>query len=190
MDIVNSVWWLSDNHTGKKLTVTKCHWLCLYSPNLDFDALSLILSILYSYVCIYIYIYIYICIYWECWSSVNHYVVMCRTKCNIIWRVLNIYDRAIIIIIIIMIINKYILYIYIFNPWKILFCNLRFLEVYNNIHQAIKKMEWNGKSKVRQNTDKTSMSVSMCVYMGVGVCVGMWMRAFKLSQARNLKHWL
>ena len=29
-----------------------------------------------------------------------------------------------------MIINKYI-----FNPWKILFCNLRFLEVYNNIHQ-------------------------------------------------------
>ena len=28
-----------------------------------------------------------------------------------------------------MIINKYILYI--FNPWKILFCNLRFLDVYN-----------------------------------------------------------
>ena len=38
-----------------------------------------------------------------------------------------------------MIINKY--YIYIFNPWKILFCNLRFHEVYNNIHQAVKKME-------------------------------------------------
>ena len=57
----------------------------------------------------YIYIYIYIYILWECWSSVNHCVVMCRTKCNIIWRVLNIYDKAIIII---MIINKYILYIY------------------------------------------------------------------------------
>ena len=41
-------------------------------------------------------------------SSLNHYVVMCRSKCNIIWRVRNIYDRAIIII---MIINKYILYI-------------------------------------------------------------------------------
>ena len=27
-------------------------------------------------------LYIYI-ISWECWSSVNHYVVMCRTKCNI-----------------------------------------------------------------------------------------------------------
>ena len=40
-----------------------------------------------------------------------------------------------------MIINKYILYIYIFNPWKILFCNLRFLEVYNNIRPAVKKME-------------------------------------------------
>ena len=64
--------------------------------------------------------------------SVNHFVVMCRTKGNIIWRVLNIYDRAIIIII--MIINKYILYIYISNPWKILFCNLRF-------RQAVKKME-------------------------------------------------
>ena len=64
-------------------------------------------------------IYIYIYILWECWSSVNHSLVMCRTKCNIIWRVLNIYDRAIMII---MIINKYILYIYIlyiFNPWKI-----------------------------------------------------------------------
>ena len=28
--------------------------------------------------------------------------------------------------------------------------------------------------------------VSMCVYMGVGVCVCVWMRVFKLSQARNL----
>ena len=41
-----------------------------------------------------------------------------------------------------MIIYIYI-YIYIYNPWKILFCNLRFLEVYNNIRQAVKKMEWN-----------------------------------------------
>ena len=41
-----------------------------------------------------------------------------------------------------------------FNPWKIFFCNLRVLEVYNNIHQAVKEMEWNWKSKMRQNTDK------------------------------------
>ena len=27
--------------------------------------------------------------------------------------------------------------------WKILFCNLRFLEFYNNIRQAVKKMESN-----------------------------------------------
>ena len=59
---------------------------------------------------------------------------MCRIKWNIIWRVLDIYDRAIIIL---MIINKYILYVYLY-PWKILFCNLRFLEVYNNIHPAVK----------------------------------------------------
>ena len=31
--------------------------------------------------------------------------------------------------------------IYTFNPWKILICNLRFHEVYNNIHLAVKKME-------------------------------------------------
>ena len=30
-----------------------------------------------------------------------------------------------------------------FNPWKILFCSLKFLEVYNNIRQAVKKMEGN-----------------------------------------------
>ena len=30
---------------------------------------------------------------------------------------------------------------YIFNPWKILFSDQRFLEVHNNIHQAVKKME-------------------------------------------------
>ena len=64
--------------------------------------------------CLYIYIYIYIyIILWECWSSVNHHVVMCRTKSNIIWRVLNIYDRSIIIKI--TIINKYILYIYLIH---------------------------------------------------------------------------
>ena len=38
--------------------------------------------------------FLYFCTFW---SSVNHYVVICRTKCNIIWRVLNIYERAIII---------------------------------------------------------------------------------------------
>ncbi len=37
----------------------------------------------------------------QCWLSLNHFVGLCRTKCNIILRVLNIYDRAIIIIIII-----------------------------------------------------------------------------------------
>ena len=39
-----------------------------------------------------------------------------------------------------MIINKYILYIYLIHG-KYFFCNLRFLEVYNNIRQAVKKME-------------------------------------------------
>ena len=66
----------------------------------------------YAYICMFIYIYICVCV--------------CVCVCIYIY-------------IIIMIINKYILYI--FNPWKILFCNLRFLEVYNNIHQAVKKME-------------------------------------------------
>ena len=80
-----------------------------------------------------------------------------------------------------------------------------FLEVYNNIHQAVKKMEYNRKSKMRQNTDKIEnltkcrqkvikisfvCVVSMCVYMGVGVCVCVWMHVFKLSLARNLKRWL
>ena len=70
-----------------------------------------------------------------------------------------------------------------------------FFEVYNNIHQAVKKMEYNRKSEMRQNTDKKSLRfllcvvVSMCVYMGVGVCVCVWMRVFKLSLARNLKRW-
>ena len=46
------------------------------------------------------------------------------------------------------------------------------------------------------NTDKKPLRfrlcvvVSMCVYMGVCVCVSVWMRVFKLSQARNLKCWL
>ena len=73
----------------------------------------------------------------------------------------------------IMIINKYILYI--FNPWKILFCNLRFLEVYNIIRQAVKKMEWNWKSKIRQNADKKPLRFRLCVVVSM------------LSQAWNLK---
>ena len=85
-----------------------------------------------------------------------------------------------------------------------MFCNLRFHEVYNSIRQAVKKMEWNWKSKMQQNTDKIKnvtkyrqkankisfMCGCMRVYMGVGVCVSMWMRVYKLSQARNLKRWL
>ena len=49
------------------------------------------------------------------------------------------------------------------------------------------------KSKIRQNADKKPLRfrlcvlVSMCVYMGVGAYVCMWLRVFKLSQARNLK---
>ena len=50
---------------------------------------------------------------------------------------------------------------------------LQFLEVYYNVRPAVKKMV-----------------VSMCVHMGVGVCVSVWMRVFKLSQTRNLKRWL
>ena len=90
--------------------------------------------------------------------------------------------------------NMYI--IYIFNPWEILLRNLRFHEVYNNIHQAVKKMEWNWKSKMRQNTDKKPLTFRLCVvvimcgYMGVGVCVYVWMRVYKSSQARNVRRWL
>ena len=49
---------------------------------------------------------------------------------------------------------------------------------------------------MRQNADKKPLRfrlcvvVSMCVYMGVGVCVCMWMRVFKLSQARNVKRYI
>ena len=99
-------------------------------------------------------------------------------------------------IIIIMIINKYIFYIYIFNSWKILFCYLRFHEVYNNIPQIVKKMEWNWKSKMRQNTDKKPLGFRLCVvvsvwvYVGVRVCVCVWMCVFRKSQARNVKRWL
>ena len=38
----------------------------------------------------YIYIYIY-----KCWLSLSDFVVWSQSKCDIIWRVLNICDRAI-----------------------------------------------------------------------------------------------
>ena len=63
-----------------------------------------------------------------------------------------------------MIINKYILDIYVINPWKILFSDLRFLEVYNNIHQASKKMEW--------NIDKKPLGFRLCVVVSVWVYGG------------------
>ena len=60
-------------------------------------------------------------------------------------------------------------------------------------------MEWNWKSKKRQNTDKIENATKyrqkavkisfvcgckyVCVYMGVGKYVSVWMRVFKLSQA-------
>ena len=41
---------------------------------------------------------------------------------------------------------------------------------------------------MRQKAVKISfMRSCMCVYMGVGVCMCVWMPVFKLSQARNLK---
>ena len=49
------------------------------------------------------------------------------------------------------------------------------------------------KLKMRQNADKKPLRfcwcvvVSVWVYMGVGVCVYVWMRVFKLSQAKNVK---
>ena len=156
---------------------------------------------LYIYIYIYIYIYVYTYILWECWSSVNPYVVMCRTKCNIIWRDLIIYDRSIIII---MIINKYILYIYLIHG-KYCSAILGFLKF---ITTFVRKLRWwneienrkcdniQTKSKMLQNTDKKPLRfrvcvvVSMCVCMDVSVCVCVWIRVFKLSQVRNLKRWL
>ena len=71
--------------------------------------------------------------------------------------------------------NKWIYIIYIFNPWKILICNLRFHEVYNSIHQVVKKMEWNWKSKMQQNTDKNwkcyKMQTKSCLDF---VCVSVY----------------
>ena len=49
---------------------------------------------------------------------------------------------------------------------------------------------------MRQNADKKPLRfrlcavVTMCVYMGVGVCVCVSMRVFKLSLARSVKRWL
>ena len=49
---------------------------------------------------------------------------------------------------------------------------------------------------MRQNADEKPLRfrlfvvVSVWVYMGVGVCVYVWMRVFKLSQARNYKRLL
>ena len=73
---------------------------------------------------------------------------MCRTKCNIIWRVLNIYDRAII-----MMINKYnvvinfmkpkvaeqyfpwIKYIYIYNLFIIIYIYIYIYIVEQNLKE-------------------------------------------------------
>ena len=53
-----------------------------------------------------------------------------------------------------------------------LFCDLRFHEVYNNIRQAVKKMEWNWESKMRQNTDKKPYRLLfMCGYKYVCVYI-------------------
>ena len=57
-----------------------------------------------------------------CWKGILHNIPFC-VVCN------NIYIYIYIYIYIIMIINKYILDIYIINPWKI-FCNPRFHEVF------------------------------------------------------------
>ena len=84
----------------------------------------------------------YIYIRWECWSSVNHYVVMCRTKCNIIWRVLNIYDRAIIL--------YYIIYIFFFfNSWNI-DCDPGFNGVFCETAIIRQLRNWNESKKYRQ----------------------------------------
>ena len=81
-------------HDDIHIFIYMCMCMCVYTHT-------------HTHTHIYIYIYIYIM---RVLVVSNHYVVMYRNKCNIIWRVLNIYDRAIMII---MIIKKYILYIYI-----------------------------------------------------------------------------
>ena len=50
-------------------------------------------------------------------------------------------------------------YKYIFNPWKILFCNLRFLVVYNNVRQAVKFTD-----------DQHSHNIYMYIYMYIYIC--------------------
>ena len=59
------------------------------------------------------------------------------------------------------------------------------------IENATKKKD--KKSKMRQNTNKKPFGFCLCIvlsvwlYVGVCSCVYMWMRVFRLSQARNQK---
>ena len=135
---------------------------------------------------------IYIYILWECWSLVNHYGVMCRTKCNIILRVLNIYDRAIIII---MIMNKYIFYIYLIHG-KYCSATYGFMKFTTTFIRLLRRWDEIENRKCDKMQTKSPLRfrlyvfVSVWVYMGVGICVYVWMRVFKLSQARNVKRWL
>ena len=91
-----------------------------------------------------------------------------------------------------MIINKYKFYIYLIHG-KYCSANIRFLEFYNNIHQGVKKMEWNWKSKMRQNTDKKAVKISfMCGCKCVGVygcgCMCVYVDAcFLVKSGQELK---
>ena len=88
----------------------------------------------------------------------------------------------------IMIINKYILYICLIHG-KYYSATKGFMKFITTFIRQLRR--WN---EIENRKCDVCMCVygcrCVCVYMGVGVCVCVWMRVFKLSQARNVKRWL
>ncbi len=103
-----------------------------------------------------------------------------------------------------MIIDKYLLYIYLIHGkycsatygfMKFIATLIRQLRRWNEIEnrkcdKIQTKIENAAKCRQKLLRFHLCVVVSMCVCICVGVCVSVWMRVFKLSQARNLKLWL
>ena len=98
--------------------------------------------------------------------SLNHFVGLWRTKCNIIWRVLNIYDYIIIK-------KMYVRCIYLM-PWNFV-CNHRvsWSSYKTTIIWQLTKLN---ESKIKKIYSKTIgiLEESLCVCVCVCVCKRMW----------------
>ena len=75
-------------------------------------------------------------------------------------------DHKYIYIYIIMI-DKYILDIYIFNPWKMLFCELRFLEVYKTFIRQLRRWNEIENRKCHKIQTKNLLGFRLCVVVRV-----------------------